>query len=336
MGPILLASLAVMAASLLGVIFTNKVLKRVINKHLGLLVSFSAGVFTVVVVGLLQEVFAHSETVVTPVLWTLAGAIGVFAMFKLLPGFHHHHSDEQEDHEHSHIDARRIVVSDAIHNIGDGILLAGAFAVSTTAGIAVAISIFIHEAIQEISEFFVLREAGYSTKKALAVNFAASASLLIGSIGGFFLLKTFSALEIPLLAISAGAFIVVVLHDLVPESIANAKSSKKYIKYIIAAAAGIAIMFGVQQALGHSHSHEGYDHDTYDHGHESHDHEDDGEHGHDEHKDDHEEDDHHDNDHEHGHDSHDEEVDHEDKPHEGRVHDHDSHEDHDKHGYDHS
>jgi zinc and cadmium transporter len=230
--PILIAAIIIMLASLAGIVFLWKSLGRVLEKNLSLLVSFSAGVFLLVVIQLLREVFVHGSSVGMGILWAVVGVVGVLLLFRFLPAFHHHHDEHHEDDEHSHIDARRIMLGDAMHNIGDGVLLAVAFSVSVPLGIATAVSIFVHEFVQEASEFFVLRQAGLSTKKALLYNFSVSATILIGAIGGYFLLESFSALEVPLLAISAGAFLVVVLHDLIPDAVRNSQKKKSYAKHI--------------------------------------------------------------------------------------------------------
>lgn len=248
---IILASITIMLASLIGVIFTWKILGEFIKKNIGLLVSFSAGVFLVLVIGLGEEVFSHSESFITPVPWILGGALGIFILFKLLPNFHHHHSDSHEDHSHSKIDVRKIVISDSIHNIGDGILLAASFSVSTIVGVTAVASIFIHEIVQEISEFFVLKQSGLSTRKSLLINFLSSSTVLIGAVGGFFLLDTFEAIEVPLLSISAGAFFVVVIQDLIPESVRHSKQKKNYFQHILFFLVGFAIMIAIKTIGSH-------------------------------------------------------------------------------------
>jgi len=88
--------------------------------------------------------------------------------------------------------------------------------VSPTIGLAAQVSILIHEALQEGSEFFVLTQAGYSVKKASLINFAVSSTILIGVAIGYLALGS-TTLELTLLALSAGFFINVVVHDLLPK-----------------------------------------------------------------------------------------------------------------------
>ena len=92
---------------------------------------------------------------------------------------------------HPPLDARRLLLTDGIHNAADGIFLAASYAVSPALALVAGVSIFVHEALQEISEFFVLKDAGYSTKGALVVNFLTSSTIIIGAIGGDFLLDFF-------------------------------------------------------------------------------------------------------------------------------------------------
>ena len=236
-----------MLASLIGVVSIWKHLGKIIEKNLHFLVSFSAGVFLYITYNLIMEILLEASTVQMGISWISAGVLAVWLIFKLLPSFHHHHDDETDDCEHSALDARRIIFGDAIHNVGDGLLLVTSFAVSTSLGIAATMSIFIHEIIQELSEFFVLRQAGYSTKKALLINFLASATILIGSLGGFFLLHYFKFIEVPLLGLAAGSFLVVVMQDLIPHSIKTSTTKMHIIKHLLWFTFGIIIMLGLSK-----------------------------------------------------------------------------------------
>ena len=254
-------SVLIMLASLGGVLFVWKKAGKVIEQHLGFLVSFSAGVFLIVAYQLGQEALEHAETLSIGLAWIFAGAVGIWVLFKIIPQFHHHHDEKEEKHTHSKLDARRILFGDAVHNIGDGILLAASFAISTSLGVVTALSVFIHELVQEVSEFFVLKQAGYSTKKALSWNVLISATILIGSLGGFFLLDTFEMFEVPLLGISAGAFLIVIFHDLIPHSVRTSESKTHYVKHVMWFVLGLALMLVVNMFAVHSHGDETHDHD---------------------------------------------------------------------------
>lgn len=245
---IILASAVIMLASLIGVISVWKHIGNIIEKNLHFLVSFSAGVFLYITYELISETIHEAINIQTGILWVFIGIFGIWLIFKTLPTFHHHHDNEMETHTHSPIDARRVILGDAIHNLGDGILLAASFAVSVALGWAATLSIFIHEIIQEISQFFVLKQAGYSTKKSLLINLVTSSTIMIGSVGGYFLLDNFKAIEVPLLGLASGSFLMVVIQDLIPHSIKTSTSKSHIIKHLAWFILGLLLMIGISSA----------------------------------------------------------------------------------------
>jgi len=251
---ILIAAFVVMMASLVGVLFVGRVATQFLNDRLSYLVAFSAGVFLVTAGALALEVFHIYETA----LWwglglILCGYALAWVLELLVPESHHHH-DPACEHGHGK-GARKLMVGDAIHNIGDGIILVPAFMVSPALGIAVTVSIFIHEALQELSEFFVLKQAGYSTKRALLLNFAISSTILIG-VGLSYVALATHELEGVLLAISAGFFLHVVIHDLLPKR-SQHETVGKFLTHVLVLACGLILMAFVNNVLGESHTHSG-------------------------------------------------------------------------------
>ncbi len=238
-----------MLASLVGVFFISEGAGNFLKRNMGYLVSFSAGVFLIIAYGLATETLEHASTQAQGVLYIFLGAFGIWILFKLLPGLHDH---PEKGSEHSHpIDPRRVLVSDAFHNVGDGILLAASFAVSAGLGLAAAASVFVHELLQETSEFFVLRAAGYSVRQALSWSFLVSCTILVGALGGYYFLEVFESLEPVLLGLSAGAFLVVVLGDLIPHSVRDAKSTSHYAAHVAWFVLGALLMFALATFLGH-------------------------------------------------------------------------------------
>lgn len=254
---LILGTVVVMLASLAGVFSLWKGFGKIIEKHLSLLVSLSAGVFLIISLELATEVFEHAG-LTEMILWVAVGAAFIWLVFRFIPTFHHHH----EESEHfTHLDGRRILIGDAIHNIGDGILLAVSFSINPILGITTTLSVFIHEFVQETSEFFVLRQSGLSTKKALLINFMISGTILIGAIGSYFLLEQFEMLEVPLLGISAGSFFVVVLNDLIPHSIRMSHNKKTYTRHFLFFLIGILIMFSLNKLTPHGHEEESHEYE---------------------------------------------------------------------------
>jgi len=249
------AGLLVMLASLTGVLFTHKVAARFLTEKLSYLVSFSAGVFLVTAGALAIEVFELADTPLIAAALIGLGYLLAWGLEFMLPDTHQHH-DPECDHDHGHSNkqsARKLIVGDAVHNVADGIMLVPAFLVSPALGVAVTVSILIHEALQEISEFFVLKQAGYSTKRALAVNFAVSSTIFV-CIGLSYVAVVSHDLEVLLLALAAGFFLHVVLHDLIPKPHHHAESSG-FVKHILVLAIGLVLMSLVAFVIKGEHVH---------------------------------------------------------------------------------
>jgi len=245
---LLIACALIMCASLVGVFTVWGRAGSIVEKNLDFLTSFAAGVFLIVAYHLGEETLEHAATAKEGLIWILAGALFIWIIFKLLPLLHTH------GHEHAGhtVDPRRLLISDSVHNVGDGIVLAASFVASSALGVAATLSIFFHELVQEISEFFVLREGGYSVRRALSLNFLVSSTVLIGALGAYFLLDLFELIEVPLLGFSAGAFLVVVLGDLIPHSLKATNGYFHTLKHLVWFVLGAALMFAVS-TLGGGH-----------------------------------------------------------------------------------
>lgn len=252
---IIIAAGVIMSASLVGVLFTAKVAREFLTSRLSFLVSFSAGVFLVTAGALALEVFEIYEGALWQGITLILVGYGLaWSVEKLLPESHHHHDPHDPDcHTHNKAGARKLLIGDAIHNIGDGIILVPAFLASPAIGLAVAASIFIHETLQEISEFFVLKQAGYSTKRALVLNFLTASTIFIG-VGLSYYAVASHELEGLLLAVSAGFFIHVVVHDLLPRPHQH-ETTRRFMQHLLLVAVGLMLMAGIASALGESHAH---------------------------------------------------------------------------------
>ncbi len=249
-GAPLLAALIVMSVSLIGVVFARGALGAWINRYLTYLATFSGGVFLVIAYFLAEEA-VHEGGWIVGVSSVILGAAIMEGIRFVFPNEHHHHGTHDE-HGHSSIDGRQVLLSDAMHNIGDGILLVGAFAADLYVGIAATVGVVLHETVQEISEYFVLRGAGYSNTEALVRNVAVSSSILLGLLFATYLASIPMFLSI-LSGIAAGGFLSVVLHDLVPHAIASIRSGGGAYVHGFVAVLGVSLMMGVQSIIPHEH-----------------------------------------------------------------------------------
>ncbi len=242
------AGLVVMSVSLIGVIFSARTQLAFVDRHLPLLISFAAGVFLVTSFGLAIEVFHLVHEWWLALILIVCGYVAAALVQYLLPEVHHHHEEECAKKR----GAQKIIIGDSIHNVADGVVLVASFATSPVLGMAATVSIVIHEALQEMSEFFVLRRAGYSIKKALVVNVMVASTVFVGIALGYLALAS-TLLEGVLLAFAAGFFFHVVTHDLLLPLAQNEKKNLTY--HIVTIICGALLMVGVTLFIGEGHEH---------------------------------------------------------------------------------
>ncbi|MGH8766278.1 MAG: ZIP family metal transporter [Burkholderiales bacterium] len=147
----------------------------------------------------------------------LGGILVFFLMEKLLLWRHSHDHEVPHDHAHDHgRSGALIVVGDTIHNFLDGILIAAAFMQDTQLGIVTAMAIVAHEIPQEVGDFVILLNSGYSRTKAFVLNMLSSCATLVGGALGYYALKVIEGWTPVLLGFVAASMIYVAVADLIP------------------------------------------------------------------------------------------------------------------------
>lgn len=252
----LLSGGLVMIVSLAGILFTKGSFGAWMSHRIGYLTSFATGVIALLVFHLVQESLEESSMPVASLVALVGGFVAMELIHYFLPA--HDHCEDEHDHSlesshaHTPIDGRRVLISDAVHNISDGFVLVLAFGVSFGAGLVATLAIMAHEAVQEISEFFVLKEAGYTDREALTRNFIASSTILIGII----LAYAFSEHEllVALLgACAAGGFLSVLVRDLLPHFVSEVRHGNGRTAHVLALALGCLLMYSVTTLAPHEH-----------------------------------------------------------------------------------
>lgn len=184
-------------------------------------VSFALGaLLSVAFLDLLPDALAQAGAERQPeILATvLIGILGFFLLEKLLI-WRHCHRDPCETHNarHDHQPAGAlIVIGDAIHNFVDGILIAAAFLTDVQLGILTSIAVATHEIPQEVGDFAILLQSGYSRRKALLYNVLSSLSTMVGGILAYLGFDAHHAQLPYVLALAAASFIYVAVADLIP------------------------------------------------------------------------------------------------------------------------
>ena len=227
-------------------------------------ISFAIGALLAVAFwGLIPEAFAEVKPEQFQALsgTILAGILGFFVLEKLLIWRHCHygsceaHGDDGQgdDHAHSHghshshgrSDAKSagalIILGDSIHNFVDGVLIAAAFLTDVQLGIVTSLAVAAHEIPQEVGDFAILLDSGYSRGKALFYNILASLTTVLGGVLAYFSLEDLHDSLPYFLALAASSFIYIAVADLIP-SLHTKTDMKTSLQQIALIAAGVFLI----------------------------------------------------------------------------------------------
>jgi zinc and cadmium transporter len=142
----------------------------------------------------------------------LAGIL-LFYLIEKLALWRHCHNQPCEIHTQA---GTLILIGDSLHNFVDGVAIAVAFAASVPLGIATSVAVIAHEVPQEVGDFAILLESGFSRSRALLFNLLSSLTALVGAVLTVCLLPIAQSLTPFLLSVSAASFIYIALADLIP------------------------------------------------------------------------------------------------------------------------
>ena len=188
--------------------------RELANKLSFYLISFAAGsLLGAAFFDLIPEALEGGGVAVVP--FILLGILIVF-IFESSLGWYHHH--DQHLHDEHTFTVHTVLFGDALHNFIDGIAIAIGFAVSVEVGITTTFAVFVHEIPQEIGDFGILIQRGYSRAKIIFYNFLTALATLVGAVFAYFLFPFASEMFIfYALAVAAGTFIYISTSDLIPE-----------------------------------------------------------------------------------------------------------------------
>jgi zinc and cadmium transporter len=235
------------------------ILSRMVDK----MVSLSVGVLlATALLHSLPEAFT-SPSVDIPSLFIalMAGLLGFFILEKAALLRHsHHHEHDGHGHHHGH-DAESagksglvILMGDSLHNFADGILIAAAFLIDPQIGILTAVAIGLHEIPQEIGDFIVLLNAGFSKVRALVYNLISSLMAVIGGVLGYFFLDKAEALIPYVIVFASSSFIYIAVSDLMPQMHKKPKL-KESLEQVALILLGVLLVVAISELthVGHAH-----------------------------------------------------------------------------------
>ena len=217
--------LSTLAGGLLSVLIAASLTLALLGRLVRHLVSLSVGVLLgTALLLVLPEAF---ESKVDPhrLFMTLLGGLLFFFLLEKAELYRHGHHHEGDGHEHHHhFDTDQagrggwsVLVGDSIHNFCDGIIIAAAFLADTQLGLFTSLAIIAHEIPQEVGDYIVLLNAGFSRARALLFNALSGLAAVLGGVFGYFIVGPWEDLFPYLLVVASSSFIYVAVADLLPQ-----------------------------------------------------------------------------------------------------------------------
>jgi zinc and cadmium transporter len=210
----LLSVALISAVSLVG-IATLAINQERLRGALLVLVSFSVGaLFGDAFIHLIPEAFDELGPGLPLSAYLIAGILVFFVLEKFVR-WRHCHIPTSENHPHPV--ATMNLVGDGVHNLIDGMVVAGSYLASIPLGIATTVAVVLHEIPQEIGDYGILIHAGVARRKAVLYNFASALAAIGGAALVLALGSRLEGLAAALIPFTAGGFIYIAGTDLIPE-----------------------------------------------------------------------------------------------------------------------
>lgn len=237
----LLSVFVVSAISLVGIAAISLSERRV-RQTIFVSVSLAAGaMFGDAFIHILPESFATPDRATKTSTYVLLGILTFFVLEKFLHWRHAHEFEGESGRTIQPVGYLNLF-ADATHNLIDGMLVAAAYTVSISVGLATTIAIILHEIPQELGDFGVLVNAGFTRARALVFNFLSGLLAIVGAIVAMLASQSVASFSEFMLPFTAGAFIYIAGCDLLPELQKERKPSKSALQ-LAALVFGVGLMY---------------------------------------------------------------------------------------------
>jgi len=226
---------ATLIDSLVGLVgvFSLFTSERLLKRTIKVLVAFSAGAL---LGGGFFHLLAESLEIMAPFQTFGITLFGFLAFFVLEEYLHWHQCEECDIHPYSYL----MIVGDSVHNILDGLVIAGTFMVNVYIGSVTTLLIIAHEVPQELGVFGVLVSGGFNKYNAIFYSFVAQCTCVLGGILGYLFISKMEALASYIIPFAAGGFIYIAAADLIP-GMHKTEGAEKITSFIWLCA-GLALM----------------------------------------------------------------------------------------------
>jgi len=253
---LLYIALATLLGGLLSVLIAASLTVTALTHMVRHMVSLAAGVLlATALLHVLPEAFESPASPHSLFATLLAGLMFFFLLEKAELYRHAHHHEGDGHSHHLHFDKQQagrggwsVLLGDSIHNFCDGIIIAAAFLTDVRLGVLTALAIIAHEIPQELGDFIVLLNAGFSRRKALLYNAASGLSAVAGGVLGYFVVGPWKALFPYLLVVAASSFVYVAIADLIPQ-LQHRLSPRDTAIQLAWLAAGMAVVVSVVRVI---------------------------------------------------------------------------------------
>jgi zinc and cadmium transporter len=218
--------IATFVGGLLSVVIAASLTAAVLSRVVHHLVSLSAGVLLgTALLDVLPEAFENKAASPQLLFGTLLGGLLFFFLLEKAELYRHSHHHEGDEHHHHHgFDQQQagrggwsVIMGDSIHNFCDGIIIAASFLADTRLGVVTSLAIIAHEIPQEVGDYIVLLNAGFSRGRALLFNGISGGAAVVGGVIGYFVVGPWESLFPYLLVVASSSFIYVAVADLIPQ-----------------------------------------------------------------------------------------------------------------------
>jgi len=232
---------SISAAAVFSFTLLSKVVERMVSLSVGLMLATS-------LLHALPEAFDSTASPRSLFATLLAGLLAFFVLEKLAIMRHSHpHEHDGHHHHHGHDKSEAgkagwmILGGDGMHNFTDGILIAAAFLADPQLGLVTGLAIIAHEIPQEIGDFIVLLNAGFSRTRAYIYNLLCSLLSIAGGLLGYYFLDRASSLIPYVLVFASSGFIYIAVSDLMPQMQRRA-TLRESVPQVLLIATGVAIV----------------------------------------------------------------------------------------------
>jgi len=154
------------------------------------------------------------------------------------PG-HHHHGEHGKGHA-----GALIMIGDTFHNFLDGVLLTAVFVSDVRLGILTGLAMIAHEIPQELGDFAIMIESGFSRSLTFALNGLTSLAMIVGALLAWWRIAEIQAFLPYILAFTSASFLYIAVADLIPALHRGIKLRESLAQLVlIAAGISLAMLF---------------------------------------------------------------------------------------------